>query len=281
MKKYASFILLTLAILAGLGTSFLAYNWLQQRDSVHATAETQGMISVVVAATDLERGTKIRPEVLKQVNFLEGSISADQSFSRMQDAVGRVLLQTVYAGEPILKSRCAPEGVTAGGVGALIALNKRAMTVKVDKVKGVSGFVNPGNMVDVLVTLEKPGKSRDPITKTVLENVPVLASGTELERRGDKEKPVEVDVITLEVSPEEGEKLALASTHGSIQLAMRNHSDGEHVLTKGMTIETLLTSYSPAAPPAKVNGKKVVRRPVDRSHRVEVIRGSTVSKMKF
>ncbi len=99
------------------------------------------------------------------------------------------------------------------------------MGVKVDKVVGVSGFIHPGNRVDVLVTLSRSDRQNEPTTKIVLENILVLATGTELEKSGKQEKPAQVDVITLEVTPEEGEKLALAATEGKLQLALRNYSD--------------------------------------------------------
>ena len=102
------------------------------------------------------------------------------------------------------------------------------MGVKVDKVVGVSGFIHPGNRVDVLVTLSRNERQNEPTTKIVLENILVLATGTELEKSGKQEKPAQVDVITLEVTPEEGEKLALAASEGKLQLALRNYTDTGH-----------------------------------------------------
>jgi pilus assembly protein CpaB len=154
------------------------------------------------------------------------------------------------------------------------------MAVKVDDVVGVAGFINPGNMVDVLVTLTQS----PPITKTVLENVLVLASGTELERRGHEEKPQPVRVITVEVTPEEGEKLALAANEGKLQLALRNPLNAEPILTRGATVPALLNSYRlPEKAEVKPEVKPQVVAPVREVPpvKVELIKGSTVSTLTF
>lgn len=165
----------------------------------------------------------------------------------------------VMAGEPIFESRLAPTNVKTGGVAAMIKSKKRAIAVRVDKIIGVSGFIHPGNRVDVLVTLAS-GKITNPITKTVLENILVLAAGPEMETKGKEEKPSPVDVITLEVTPEEAEKVTLAATEGRVVLVLRNFNDTEDFFTKGITIPALLASYSSPSPvkEAKTVNRKVV-----------------------
>jgi len=167
--------------------------------------------------------------------------------------------------------------------------------VKGDKVIGLSGFILPGNFVDVLVTVTDPAtKSR--ITKTVLERIPVLATGTEIEE-DDKGDTAPVDVYTLEVTPEQAEKLALAATEGRIQFALRNVTDTEAVLTRGATIpETLgaLRAPEPSPAPKAVKKKPRVRRtttsvrktttppkPKKRFFTVEIIQGDKLSKQEF
>jgi len=169
------------------------------------------------------------------------------------------------------------------------------MSVKVDKVVGVSGYLHPGNRVDVLVTLnQQRGEGSSPVTKIVLENILVLASGpefTEPQKKG--EKPAQVDVITLEVSPEEGEKLALAATEGKIQLALRNFSDNENVATSGAKIPSLLGSAAAATPVPRASqapSRTVVHKPRpvavaappgSSGFTVELIRGSKVSEQQI
>jgi pilus assembly protein CpaB len=278
MDKYKPLIFLGLAVVIAVVTSLVAHRWLQSKAEAPqvASVETE---SYLVAVTDLPWGAVLTKEMVKPVRFAKGSVPQENCFRKIEAAEGRVVISPIKAAEPIFRSRLAPETVAEGGVGAVINANKRAMTVKVDKVKGVSGFVHPGNRVDVLVTLTRSGRERQPVTKTVLENIVVLASGTELQQRTNQEKPVEVDVITLEVAPEEAEKLALAANAGTIQLAMRNHTDTQDVLTKGTTIDTLLASYSPVSMVVKEGRKRAARKP--QRHRVEVIKGSTVSNIKF
>jgi pilus assembly protein CpaB len=210
---------------------------------------------VSVAAADLRWGTLLSKDMVKRVPFLKGSLPAG-SFSDPSALVGRVIILPVKANEPILESKLAPTSIKTGGVAAVITPKKRAIAVKVDKTIGVSGFIFPGNRVDVLVTLPA-GKTPAPVTKIVLENILVLAAGPEIETKGKEQKPTTVDVITLEVTPEEAEKLGLAATEGKLLLALRNFTDTGDVLTQGTTIPTLLASYSSA--PAKVS-KPVARR---------------------
>lgn len=290
--------LLGAAISVALITSLLIYGYLQRKGKAEeATIQTQ---PVVVAAIDLFWGTVLTQEMLKRVHFLKGSLTGGFS-SNPSSLVGRVLIYPVKANEPIFESRLAPMNIKTGGVAAVISLRKRAVAVKVDKVIGVSGFIQPGNRVDVLITLAT-GKSYVPVTKTILENILVLAVGSETkERRGVDEKSSSTDVITLEVTPGDAEKLALAAIEGRLQLALRNFSDTENVVTYGTTLSTLLGSYSlsSAKETRSLTRKEVeIKGPVSQAptpppvikqvesekpstFTVELIKGSKMSEVKF
>jgi pilus assembly protein CpaB len=301
MGKYKSVMLLGVAVIIALMTSLLVYGYIQRKGEVKEVAvEIQ---PVVVAAVDLSWGTRITNEMLKKANFLKGSLAAGY-FSDAALVVGRVLIYPVKVNEPIFESRLAPVEVKTGGVAAVISPKKRAIAVKVDKVIGVSGFIHPGNRVDILMTLAT-GRTFNPVTKTILENILVLAVGSETkERKGSEEKSSPTDVITLEVTPEEAEKLALAATEGRLQLALRNFSDTENVVTHGTTVSTLVGSQSPIPPkemrpPSRRDGREVevkkvasqelppppvekkVESPKVSTHTVELIKGSKVSEVKF
>jgi pilus assembly protein CpaB len=204
---------------------------------------------------------------------------------------GRVVLFPIRANEPILESRLAPSSIKSGGMAAVVSKGKRAMAVKVDKVVGVSGFVFPGNRVDILVTMKAGGgEGQNVQTKIVLENVLVLATGPEVDTSGRQEKPSQVDVITLELTPEEGEKLALAASEGKLQLALRNHSDTADVFTRGATIPVLMSSFRggsenvPKAAKSRVPAApkpSVIAAPKPSVVTVELIRGSQLSVVKF
>lgn len=277
MKKSISLVVLIagmiVALLAGAGT----YAWLQKRATVQSqTVATQ---PVVVAAADISWGKVLDASQVKTVSFLKTSLPPGY-FSKTSDVAGRTLLYPVKAGEPLFETQLAPTSVKVGGVSAIISKNKRAMAVKVDKVIGVSGFINPGNHVDVLVTVEG-------ITKTVLENVLVLTVGQQMEMTGNQEKPVPVDVITMEVTSVEAEKLAMAASAGKVMLALRNPTDTDSVVTRGVTVPVLLASLG--APATKSAG--VYKIPVHKSvtvinttkpvYVIEGIRGGAVSEYKF
>ncbi len=281
MKKNKPAILIALTVLVALATSVLVYNWLKAR-SIAIASQRGELVDVAVAVTDLSWGTVIKPEMVKTVPFLKGSVTAD-FLKDPASVAGRVVLTPVKAGEPIFESRLAPTNITQGGVAAVIAHNKRAMTVRVDKVKGVSGFIHPGNRVDVVATF-RPNFAEMPVTLTVLENIPVLAVGTDTEIRSKQEKPVEVDVITLEVSPSEAEVLALSSTEGKLQLSLRNPSDTKSMSTKGASVQSLvaLLSGKRPAPAKKAKRKEAVPEPVREYYsNVQLIEGHKVNELKF
>lgn len=248
MGKYRAFIILGIAVVLALITTFVITRYLQRKTTVKdITLETQ---PVAVAKVDLSWGTTINKEMIELRPYLKSSLPSGY-FSDINSVVGRVLISNIKANEPVLESRLAPTTIKTGGVAAVVSPKKRAVSVKVDKVVGVAGFINPGNRVDVLVTLHHE-RGQSPITKIVLENILVLAAGPEIQPKEKGEKPSTVDVITLEVTPEEAEKLALAATEGKILLALRNYNDTEDVMTRGVTVPVLLASYSGYVPPREV-----------------------------
>ncbi len=277
MRKYRPWISLGIAFIVAFITSLLIYTYLKKSTRiVEVKIET---LPVATAVADIGWGTQITKEMIKPVDFLKATVPPGCFSDGDSSLVGRVAILPIKANEPILESRLAPTSIKTGGVAAIISQNKRAVAVKVDKVIGVSGFIHHGNRVDVLVTIPT-GKNSEPITKTVLENILVLTVGPELEKKGKEEKPSDVDVITLEVTPEEGEKLALAANEGKLQLALRNFSDTENVLTRGVTIPSLLASYaigSVGGPSPK--GERAVQKP--RPLTVELVKGNKVTEIKF
>jgi len=277
--KQKPLFLFGLATVIALVIATLTYGWIKQiAQSQDQVKETQ---LVVVAASDLTWGTSLTAEMVKVVPFLKESLPAGY-FSDTSAVAGRTIIYPVKTGEPVFDSKLAPTTVSMGGVAALVTPKKRAMGVKVDKVVGVSGFIHPGNRVDVLVTLSRNERANSPMTKIVLENILVLATGTELEKAGKQEKPAQVDVITLEVTPEEGEKLALAASEGKLQLALRNFTDTDSSQTRGSTIPGLLAGQAAPQPaPKSANKPARVQRAPSPTVTVELIRGSKVTETNF
>lgn len=274
--------ILLAVILALLATSVI-YRWMQSKASTPVqNLVKEDSVNVALAFTDLPWGTKLTAEMIKTVSFPKNALPAGH-FSDSASLQGRVLISPVRQNEAIIEYKLAPSSVTTGGVGAVITPGKRAIAVAGDKVIGLSGFIQPGNWVDVLCTLKNPQNEQENMTKVVLENVPVLATGTQMQTSADG-KPGPVDVFTLEVAPDEAERLSLAATQGKLHFALRNATDKEIVYTMGATIPSALDSYRPRMQLVKdpvVKSAEVKAEPSRRAFEVQTIRGIKVGKQAF
>ncbi len=262
-----------LALIAG----FLVYKWMVGASRANQAQAAPKIESYAVVATrDIRRGVKLNAEHLKKVPYFKESLPKD-SFTEISQVEGRVLFLPVRENEPLTQSRLASEGVDNAGIGVMITPGKRALAVKGNMVLGLSGFIKPGNHVDVLVTIEHEDISSNMVTKTVLENILVLATGTELEDQGSGEDPASVDTYTVELTPEEAEKLALAATKGTLHFALRNPTDSTPIITKGASVLDTLSSLKAEVPPVE-KVKAAPKRPV---RMVEIIKGSSLEKVEF
>lgn len=237
----------------------------------------------MVARVDLELGSKLTSEMLKGIPWPSGNVPAG-AITDPKELEGRVVKVSVLRDEPVLESKLAPLG-TKGGLSSVVGEGKRAITVRVNDVVGVAGFALPGNYVDILVNTiddsrgSTSGKDQT-ISKTVLEHILVLAVAQEATR--DDTKPKVVNAVTLEVTPEQAERIDLARSVGSLSLVLRNQVDSSASETKGITKRQLLHDENEpavaATPARKPAPRKVSRAPATpRSSRecVEVIRGMT------
>jgi len=275
MKRYRPLVFFGLAVVLALVTSILVFSWMQNEKNrlMAAPIPINKNVQVLVSNSDLAWGTKLTPEMIQLEEF-PPAVIPEGHFTSVESIKDRVLLVDIKRNELLLESKLAPLGAS-GGVAAVTDPNKRAMSVKVDDVIGVAGFIKPGDRVDVMVTIEpEPNKQGHTISKLILENVKVLAAGTQMERKGKDEEPVQVQVITVEVDVEEAEKLALASTQGRLRLALRNPLNAERVLTKGANVGSLLSSYRPKPAPKPAQDG-------DGSIRVEIIKGDVRKELKF
>lgn len=245
MKNTRALVMIIVSLVIGLFAVILASRWIAEQTSL-ATSK------VVVAAKDVDLGTRLTPEMLALVEWPRGSVPAgaiqDQGalLKDPQSQEPRVVKVSVFKGEPVLESKLAPVG-TKGGLSAVIKEGKRAITVRVNDVVGVAGFALPGNYVDILVNTEDDRtKSNDgrnkTISKIVLENILVLAVAQESGR--DDTKPKVVSAVTLEVTPDQAENLDLARTVGTLSLVLRNQIDTAAVLTDGANKQQLLKRVS-------------------------------------
>lgn len=245
MRRKRLWIVLTLALLTGGLAGWLALDYMRSTTRTAATPEQASEGEVVVAARDLPAGAIIGPEDVKTLEWPGEAISP--AYARSEDqVVGRGVIQPVSADEPILQNKLAGEG-TGGGLPVVIPEGMRAVSVKVDEVIAVAGFVLPSTFVDVIVTMDPASGQGQATSKVVLQNVEVVAAGQTMERDASG-APQNVPVITLLVTPEEAEKLALASAEGRIQLALRNTMDREEVETSGIEANNLVRATSTAPP---------------------------------
>ena len=237
-----------------------------------AQAYTKNLNNVVVAKVAIPLGTKIIPEQLTVVQFPRESMP-DGVFDSVEKLVGRVAVMNIAAREPVTDSKLAAEG-TAGGLSAVIPEGYRAITVKVDDVVGISGFIQPGAMVDVVVVIDPAeNSSQDPVSKIVLQNIKVLANGQNIDQPKDEREANSVKAVTLQVMPEQAEKLVLAANEGKLQLVMRNSIDQGDAQTTGVNKRTLLSGEHamPAPSPGALKSEQTQTesRPVQRRVRVE------------
>ena len=281
-----------MSVLFGLAAVALAAKYAPVRTN---GAETK----VVVAARDLPPGTRLAAEHLMHADWPGGSAMGGHA-SDMKALESRVITVSVARGAPILEAKLAPPG-TKGGLSAVIAEGKRAMTVKVNEVVGVAGFALPGNLVDVVLNTQDiaaaPDQKTAAISKIVLEQILVLATAQEAGR--DETKPKVVSAVTLEVTPEQAEKLDLGRSIGTLSLVLRNQIDRKSVATPGMRKLDLLgpaaaaTLISPArrgvnvaarGRPTDEGGQGVKTRAAEGAGNlssVEVIRGSSRSRVEM
>jgi len=249
-RKRRKWMALVLALVSGGAAGYLALGYMNRPLSPRS-ASANAMSHIVVASRDLPLGTVIAPGDVKQIEWPSLTVPPGYAASE-EDVIGRGLITPVSANEPLMTAKLADKEA-GGGLPIVIPEGMRAVSVKVDEVIGVAGFVLPGTRVDVLVTLT-PGADRDEAaTRVILQNVQALASGQTIQRNANGE-PQTATVITLLVTPEQAEKLTLAATEGHIQLALRNTLDMAEVETDGIKAATLVRTGA-APQPAPSSGR--------------------------
>ena len=254
MRNKRLFIVLAGALLFGLLAAVSVSRYLSS-----AQAYTKNLNRVAVAKVAIPVGTKIIAEQVGMVQFPKES-TPDGAFDSAEKLVGRVAVANIAPRETITEARLAPVG-TAGGLSAVIPEGYRAMTVKVDDVVGISGFIMPDALVDVVVVIDPDEKSgrQDPISKIVLQNIKVLANGQNIDKPEDQRAANSVKAVTLLVTPDQAEKLALAATEGKLQLVMRNSIDQGDEQTQGVNKRQLLTGVyaNPVPEPGALKSEQV------------------------
>ncbi|HEY5799343.1 MAG TPA: Flp pilus assembly protein CpaB [Burkholderiaceae bacterium] len=235
MKNTRAISMVLLSATCGVGAVILAAQWL-------AAQPATSVKRIAVAGGDVDIGQRLSPDVIVLAEWPSGSIPPG-AFTTPASLAGRVAKNNLVRGEPVTEGKLAPAGAS-GGLSAVIAEGKRAITVRVNDVIGVAGFALPGNFVDIIVNTKRDANTPDSveqdISKIVLERILVLAVAQEVGR--DDTKPRLVNAVTLEVTPEQAEKLDLARSVGSLSLVLRNQVDPQPGITQGATKNSMLGS---------------------------------------
>ncbi|WP_373188083.1 Flp pilus assembly protein CpaB [Halopseudomonas sp.] len=266
MKRKGIFAMFALSLIMALGAAVVAMSWMQEQ------GDEQGYTAkVVVAALQVPFGTTVQASDLKVVNMPK-EVVPPNSFNDIESVVGRVSNQVIYTGEVLLEGRVS-EHMGGSALAALLEPGMRAMSVRVDDVVGVAGFLLPGNRVDVVST--KSNGSRNGVeSKTVLRNLKVLA--VDQIAGQERDGPVIVRAVTLEVTPRQSETLVQATQEGKVLLTLRNPLEQEDAPD---VMAAQRSTMDPPMPETRAEPAPPRRRAAPVQHRVSVLRGTQMSSV--
>jgi pilus assembly protein CpaB len=260
MFRKRGLILITFSLVLGLGAAGIARSWVADQNA----REKADTATIIAAAIAIPFGTKVDERHLKIINMPKDS-APPGSFTSIEDVIGKVTTQGIVGGEILMSVRFVEQG-EGSTLAALVDKNMRAVTVRVDDVIGVAGFLLPGNRVDVVSARKE---NRRAITDTILRNIEVLA--VDQTASADDSEPVIVRAVTLMVTPDQAEQLVRGREEGSIQLTLRNPLEGE---------PEAVVEEKPVTVQRKVAVGRTPTRPRPRQNTVTIIRGTNVSETK-
>ena len=266
MQNRRALIFFAFAILFGVAAAFTAHRALESRVATAPEAPAIETVEVVITRADQSTGAVLNTAALTTVDWPK-QYAPQGMFASPELLHGRVLRHALAAGEPVLDGALLPEG-SAGGLLSVISDDKRAVSVKVDQIIGVAGFVSPGARVDVMGTIrDLSTKDRIPYTGSVVQDVTVLAIDQKMEE-AESGEPELVSVVTLEVEPSDAQRLIYAAHEGRLQLALRKPSDREEVKTASVTFTDIIE-------------KRRRTRKGRRKAAVQIVSGSEVSAKSY
>jgi pilus assembly protein CpaB len=240
---------MALAVVLGMAAAFAAYFSITAIANQAAKTNSQNFKPVVVTAADLTFGVKLEPSMLKTVNYPKESVPAG-AFSSIDSVVGQTTKVFMSAREPVTETKMSSRG---GGLSMLVRPTMRAASIEVNQVSGVSGFVLPGDRVDVLVTIDpRGGMGEEAVTQTILQNIEVLAAGQKTQQQDNK--PITVQAVTLLVDPSGAEQLAHARHEGELTLALRNPEDQEQAVVASFNTRQMMGASPLRSAPAAHRG---------------------------
>ena len=266
------------AVLLGAAAAVVGYFGLTSLATKSTARTNANYRDVVVTATDLTFGVKLDRAMLRVVRYPKDAVP-EGAYASLDSVLGQTTKVFMGAREPVTAIKMSSRG---GGLSMLVRPSMRAASLEVNQVSGVSGFVLPGDRVDVLVTIDARNMNDDAVTRTVLQNTEVLAAGQKTEQQDNK--PITVQAVTLLVSPEGAETLALALHEGKVALALRNPEDQDQTEVASLSTRQML-GHVAAAAPARVAGPRRTTTSAPKAHvasrqpsKVRIIRSASVSE---
>jgi pilus assembly protein CpaB len=273
-------LIVALASVIGLLASVMVYRVVSQA----ARAGSDQTETIVVADKNIGLAETVTRQHARLAPWPKASVPPG-AVRTLEEAEGRVVRSSILAGEPLIEGKLAPQLAGKGGImPMLVPEGQRGVTIKLDDALRESGFLLPNSRVDVLVSMPKSPGSQEKIAKVILQDVTVLAAGQTVEIRDNK--PVTSTTVTLAMTPEQAERLAVGQAEGKLTLVQRNLRDSQVVRTPGATPASLLSDLPPAPPKARPTPAALARSaarpvPVVEKYPVAVIRGSKVSEHLF
>jgi pilus assembly protein CpaB len=267
--------------------AWLTHGYLQNELNNVAAVQPR---KIVVAASDITIGSTIKQSQLKVTTWPKDSIPPGSAQST-ESVVNRVAIRPITSGDAVTEQKLKPRSGAPGSgfMTYVVPQGHRAVTVAVNEVAGVAGFLTPNDRVDIIVTTPLPGNEKESISKIILTNIPILATGQVTDQK--EGKPVVVPTVTLDLIPENAEKLVLSASKGSLQLLLRNITDSSEVDSKGATIAKVLYGMERpvAAVPRAIPAVTVVHRPPPAikaaptrpSYTLEIVRGTEKSSKQY
>ncbi|MEW6235490.1 MAG: Flp pilus assembly protein CpaB [Candidatus Omnitrophota bacterium] len=285
MSKAAAILVLFIAILSGLFASAAVMKYVQNQRRTASSSEAGPLTSVAVAQKDIPAGTAILAEHVMDATHPKSLIPAG-AIDSQKLALNRMAKTAIYKGEILVQERLTEPGAPSG-LSSLIPEGQRAITLRVDDTIGVGGFVQPGHHVDIVTTVDLRGETNETVCKVILQNLQVIATGQEIDRkdRKENEKPKTVPTVTVLATPEQAEKLTLAANAGVIRLILRNFRDNAEEITKGIRLSNLIADARPSLPPPEPvqiqETAKAPETPAKKFSIIEVYRGAQKSEVAF
>jgi pilus assembly protein CpaB len=271
-----SLLFMMLAGVAALVAALVVYSALKKREREVQEAMAQS-VNIVVAMHDLHIGMQLDPTAVKLARWSRDAMPPG-AFTDIAGVTGKYVKTPFVENEPIVSERLFSGVKTAGMLPLLIPAGMRAMSVPVDEVSDIAGFVLPGAHVDILVAISDKSTGGEPFSKIVLQNVEVIAVAQEIEEA--KDEPKVVKVITVLLTPEEAERLTIASHDGTLRLALRNYEDKKVVMTNGSNVAAMLRggAAAPVMEHQAVAPIVHIGRPRPKAVSVEILRDGSKSE---